>query len=54
MTALGALVAAASALGTLAGIVLYGELTALFVQRTSASLAPRVYILNWFGGGEIL
>ncbi|XP_026746117.1 multidrug resistance protein homolog 49-like, partial [Trichoplusia ni] len=54
VTALGALVAAASALGTLAGIVLYGELTALFVQRTSASLAPRVYILSWFGGGEIL
>ncbi|KAF9812483.1 hypothetical protein SFRURICE_018971 [Spodoptera frugiperda] len=40
VSVLGALVGVLSSLGTIAGIVLYGELTALFVRRHTAQPAP--------------
>ncbi|XP_075988822.1 multidrug resistance protein homolog 49-like [Anticarsia gemmatalis] len=53
VTALGAALALLSSLGTIGGIVVYGELTALFVQRHRAALvAPDAYILRAFGGGQ--
>lgn len=52
---LGALVGVLSSLGTIAGIVLYGELTALFVRRHTAQPAPSdIYVLAFFGGGRHL
>nr|XP_049707110.1 multidrug resistance protein homolog 49 [Helicoverpa armigera]WRX05965.1 ABCB11 [Helicoverpa armigera] len=46
---------ALSSLGTLAAVVAYGELTALFVKRhTAARAAPDAYLLRAFGGGRIV
>lgn len=53
VTACGAFVALLSSLGTISGIVMYGELTALFVQRHKEQLITGdAYILMAFGGGR--
>ncbi|KAH9645836.1 hypothetical protein HF086_015196 [Spodoptera exigua] len=55
VSVLGVGVGVLSSLGTIAGIVLYGELTALFVKRHTADLAPTdIYLLKLFGGGRML
>ncbi|KAJ8707903.1 hypothetical protein PYW07_011580 [Mythimna separata] len=44
-----------SSLGTIGGIVVYGELTALFVKRhTAEPVTPDAYILRTFGGGRLV
>ncbi|CAH1642178.1 unnamed protein product [Spodoptera littoralis] len=55
VSVLGVCVGVLSSLGTIAGIVLYGELTALFVKRHTAQPAPAdIYMLTFFGGGRLL
>ncbi|CAB3254427.1 unnamed protein product [Arctia plantaginis] len=53
VTVCGVLIALLSSLGTISGIVMYGELTALFVQRHREQLITGdAYILMAFGGGR--
>ncbi|KAJ8706435.1 hypothetical protein PYW08_011061 [Mythimna loreyi] len=55
VTFLGVVLAMFSSLGTIGGIVVYGELTAMFVKRhTAEPVAPDAYILRTFGGGRVV